>query len=120
MRDAFTQNIITFVAVLIIIGSSIAKSQATEPYDQAKLEAYATAAILTNKLIAQWQPLVDQAGNPEEATALTEQANEEIAMMIENTPDLNLAEFQEISEAAKADPALMNRINEIANQLEAF
>lgn len=120
MGDAFAQNIMTLVAVLIIVGSSIANSQTTEPYDQAKLEAFATAAINTNKLMARWQPLVDQANNAEEAISLTEQANEEIVMMIENTPNLDLAEFQEISEAAQADPALMNRINEIARQLDEF
>lgn len=86
--------------------------QQTE-FTEDQLESFVDAAVAVNDLIESWRPRITAAESEEQAAQLREEANEELAEAIEQTEGMSLEEYQEIGQAAQADPELSERINEI-------
>ena len=86
--------------------------QQTE-FTEDQLESFVDAAVTVNDLIESWRPRITAAESEEQAAQLREQANEELAEAIEETEGMSLEEYQQIGQAAQADPELSERINEI-------
>ena len=86
--------------------------QQTE-FTEDQLESFVDAAVTVNDLIESWRPRITAAESEEQAAQLREQANEELAEAIEQTEGMSLEEYQQIGQAAQADPELSERINEI-------
>lgn len=115
----------TAVAAFLIVASTPANSRTQETYEQAKLktfeqdklEAFVTATLKINRLIAKRQPQVDNAETEDQATALAEAAVDEIAGIIGETTGISLPEYRAISKASKRAPALLQRLKDIAKQL---
>ncbi len=91
--------------------------RADEPYDQAKLESFVTAALAVNQLVEEWTPRIQGAQNETEAAQLREQANGELVAAIQQSNGISVDEYRQISEAAQNDPALMTRITEIFDNM---
>jgi Cu2+-containing amine oxidase len=106
------------LAAFMTAVSMPAFSQKQEAFGQAKLEAFATAAIKIERLVAERQPQIDKAETLEQANAIADAAVDEIAAIIVDTPGITLPEYRVISRAVENDPELHERVNMIAKRLQ--
>jgi len=100
-------------------GSSQAQQQAQHDYSEKKLEAFAAAATEVNKIMFAWRGRMQQAENQEEQQQMLQQANEEIVAIVQETPNINMQEYQEIATAAGEDQALAEELrNRVREKME--
>lgn len=98
------------IAAILIALVSAADLVAESAYSQTKLEAYVAAWTRVDRLRGRWQQRFGQTDNREQNAALEKEVNAEINA----TPGMTVVEYQEIADAARNDPALMERISSIA------
>ena len=98
----------------ILLGvTTIAVANAQSAVSDAKIHAFLTAAMSVSKVIEQWTPRIESAESQEAAEDLLAQANAELVAVIEATDGISPDEYKEMAEAARTDPALSARIEEI-------
>jgi hypothetical protein len=106
----------------IIVAASLAFSAAgaaqAQEYDQQKLESFVVAALEVNRLVEQWTPRIQGATDESEAAQMRDQANGELVSAINQADGITIDEYREISQAAQADPTLMERIAEIFDDMQ--
>jgi hypothetical protein len=105
------------VAVSLAL-SAAGAAQAQEQYDQQKLESFVVAALEVNRLVEEWTPRIQGAPSESDAAAMRDQANGELVNAINQANGITIDEYREISQAAQADPALMERISGIFEELQ--
>ncbi|MFQ5774087.1 MAG: DUF4168 domain-containing protein [Kiloniellaceae bacterium] len=116
-------NANSFAAVKTLVlaaalGLSLAgPARAQASFDEAKLEAFVTAAVAVGALIDQWLPRIKSAESQEAADRLRAQANAELVAVIDRTDGISVDEYKAINDAARSDPALSARIEGIYQQM---
>jgi hypothetical protein len=106
------------LVVLALAFSAAGAAQAQQQYDQAKLESFVVAALEVNRLVEEWTPRIQGAQNETEAATMRDQANGELVDAINQSSGITVDEYREISQAAQSDPALMERISAIFEELQ--
>ncbi len=102
------------VALAILLGvTTIGAVSAESNVGDAKLQAFVTAAMSVSKVMEQWVPRIESAESREAADGLLVQANAELVATIEGTDGITLQEYKDISQAARTDPVLSGRIEDI-------
>jgi len=79
-------------------------------FSEAKLEAYAEAAVAVEKVRAEHRKTI-QAAPEDERPALTREAIRQILATIDAAPGISRMEYATISKAATEDPALAEKLN---------
>ena len=106
------------IVALSLTFSAAGASKAQEQYDQQTLESFVVAALEVNRLVEEWTPRIQGAPSESEAAEMREQANQELVEAINQTSDITIDEYREISAAAQSDPQLMARISEIIEEMQ--
>ena len=75
--------------------------------------AASIAALAVDKLIREWNPRIQAAEDMAQAAQLREQANGDLVEVIARTDGITVEQYQQILQAAKADPDLKARIDAI-------
>jgi Domain of unknown function (DUF4168) len=101
------------LALALALGLAAGVAQAQTEFSDAKLESFVVAAIAVDEKIREWNPRIQAAQNEQEAAELREQASNEVLETIDGTEGMSVEEYQQIGQAAQADPELATRINEI-------
>lgn len=85
--------------------------QATQPaaLTEEELQSYAAAALEVQSLIEEWQPQIEAAESPEQASEIGQQAQSEMVMAVE-AEGLSVEEYNQITQLAQTDPELQSRI----------
>lgn len=112
IRPFALRGLVIVLAAALWIGA-VASAQAQATYEDAKLEAFVTAAIKIDRLIETLTPRIRAAATPEEALKLRQEANEELVQVVDTTEGISVEEYQEINLAARSDAGLYARIEEI-------
>lgn len=90
-----------------------ATARAQDQFPDAKLDSFISAAIKVEELIMEWSPKIEGAADEGAAQEMRQQANADLEQAIEQTDGISIAEYQEISQAARSDPQLSARLKEI-------
>lgn len=114
MRFAASLRVVAMAALLGL--AAVAPAGAESQISDAKLQAFVTAAVSASKVIEQWTPRIESAKDQEAIESLLAQANVELVAAIEETGEITLQEYKQISQAAQADPGLSARIEEFFKQ----
>ena len=111
MKAAISLHALGFAILLAFtaFGSASAESKVSD----AKLHAFVTAAVSVNKVIEQWTPRLVSAESHAVAEDLLAQARADLIAAIDGTGGITLQEYKEISHAARTDPVLSTRIEEL-------
>jgi hypothetical protein len=91
-------------------------ASAESKVSDAKLQAFVAATVSASKVIEQWTPRLVSAESHAVAEDLLAEAHADLVAAIKGTGGITLQEFQEISQAARTDPALSARIEEILHR----
>ena len=85
--------------------------QATQPAapSDEDLQSYAAAATQIQAIVQEWQPQIEGAETPEEATELGTQAQVQMVEAVE-AEGLSVDEYNQITQLAQADPDLQAQI----------
>lgn len=90
---------------------------AGEEYSDTKLHSFADAVLAVNAIVEQWRPQIQAAPNETDAEQMAQQANEEMRAAVAGTEGITVEEYQEIAQAAQADPQLMARIDQVFQEM---
>jgi hypothetical protein len=101
------------LALALGLGLATSVAQAQTEFSDAKLESFVVAAIAVDQKIREWNPRIQAAQTEQEAAELREQASNDVLKTIDGTEGMSVEEYQQIGQAAQADPELATRINEI-------
>ena len=102
------------VAALLLTGAQA--SLAGEEYSDSKLQSFADAVLAVNAIVEQWRPQIQAAPSESDAEKMAQQANEEMRAAVAGTEGITVEEYQEIAQAAQADPQLMARIDQVIQE----
>ena len=100
-------------ALAFVLASGPVWAQAQPEFSDQQLESFVVAAIAVDEVIREWNPRIQAAQDDAEAAQLREQATAELVEVISQTDGITLEQYQEIGRAARDDPDLAARINEI-------
>jgi len=84
-------------------------------YTDAKLESYVLAAVDVSRVVGEWRPRLESArqeGDAEALDALRQQAMAELTGVVESADGISVEEYRAITEAARQDSALLDRIRD--------
>ena len=98
---------------ILLAFAAFGPAGAESKVSDAKLQAFVAATVSASKVIEQWTPRLVSADSHAVAEDLLAEAHADLVAAIEGTGGITLQEFQEISHAARTDPALSARIEEI-------
>ena len=93
--------------------SRLGWSQQKPEFSDQQLESFVVAALAVDKLIREWNPRIQPAEDMVQAAQLREQANGDLVEVIARTDGITVEQYQQILQAAKADPDLKARIDAI-------
>ncbi len=79
-------------------------------FSEAKLEAFANAAVNVSHVMRAWRGKMQSAQSEDEQTAMLEKANQEIEQAIAATDGITLDEYQAIAATAQKDPAFAEKL----------
>lgn len=113
MTTGLIKSVRTLVLAVGLTAAAIASASAESKFEQAKLEAFVTAAVAVEQLVRQWTPRIQKAESPEKADQLRRQAGTELLAAVESTPGITVDEYRQIGEAAQNDPQLAAQIRKI-------
>jgi hypothetical protein len=78
-----------------------------------KLEAFIVAAVKVDDVARKWRPQFEQAADEQQQAEVQQQARSEIMTAIDETDGVTVEEFIVIQQAAREDPELASRLNEM-------
>lgn len=79
--------------------------------DDGKLQSFAVAFLEVTKVTQSYQPQIEAAGTPEDQQRLQQEAGERMIQAVNDADDITVDEYNQIIQAAQADPELAQRIN---------
>lgn len=85
-------------------------------FSDAKLEAFAMAALQVSKLVQQYGPKIKQAqdaGNQQEAQKMANEVRSKAETAIKQTDGISVQEYTQINRAAQQDKQLQQRVTEL-------
>ncbi len=107
-------GIATSVGFCMLFAAQVAAQ--TEISD-AKLQAFAQAAIQVKNTIDFWMPQLNAAKTEDEGKGLAYKANSAIIAAIINTEGVTLEEYRQINDALRTDAVLQARFRKIFNSM---
>jgi hypothetical protein len=108
------QKVLATAALALALAASGPVCAQTPPeFTDQQLESFVVAALAVDQLIREWNPRIQAAEDQGQAAELREQATAELIEVITRTKGMTVEQYQEIGRAAKADPELAARIDEI-------
>lgn len=87
------------------------QSPATSAYSDEQLRSFAVATLQIREVGQTYQPRMEAAASPEEQQQLAQEANAEMVQIVERVEGISVPEYNEIAEAARANPEIMQQIN---------
>ncbi|MEO3385810.1 DUF4168 domain-containing protein [Mesorhizobium sp. CAU 1741] len=103
------------------LGIAVAQDAAPSPQTQApaeaaqidegKLQSFAVAFLEVTKVTQSYQPQIEAAATPEDQQRLQQEAGERMIQAVSDSDDITVDEYNQIIQAAQADPELAQRIN---------
>ena len=75
--------------------------------------AFAFAARKVRVVRDAWEAKIEKAGNKEAADAMKKEANKEFAKVVTEAPGITVQEYLGIVEAARDNPELAKKINDV-------
>lgn len=93
-------------------GPALAQAAATN-FSDAKLNSFIDAAKKIDGLIVAWNPKIAEAKTPEEKQEVLTQAEGAAVKAIEDTKGITVDEYRQIGEAARQDPELAARLDQM-------
>jgi hypothetical protein len=115
-RKSPVKTKLRILALALGLGLATSAAHAQAQFSDGKLESFVVAAIAVDQKVQEWSPRIEAAQNEQEAAELREQASDEVLETIDGTEGMSVDEYQQIGQAAQADPELATRINEIYSQ----
>ena len=115
MKIIITKTLAAIALATMIAGSPIGAATAEEEFSDSKLTAFAAAAIQVQAIVARWTPQVEAAESEQKKAEIISSAEAEMVNAVEGTPDITVEEYNEIVEAARSDPKLSARIEELGS-----
>jgi len=109
-------GIITTAVMAAAIAFGSQPGLADDGYSDAKLESFASAVLAVNAIVEKWQPQIQAAASDEQAQTMAGEANDEMRAAVDGTEGITVEEYQEIAQAAQADPELMGRLDAIMGE----
>lgn len=100
---------------VVAFGFSNDRGSANADIDDRKLEAFVTAAVEVDRVIAAWQPRIVRAED-RLAAKLRLQANAEILQRIEDVDGMSVDEYRAIRDDIAIDPDMLARINTLLSE----
>ncbi len=97
-------------AAFATTGQAQEAAPAAPAFSEAKLEAFANAAVNVSHVMRAWRDRVQSAQGEDEQTAMIEKANQEIEQAISATDGITLDEYQAIAATAQNDPAFAEQL----------
>ncbi len=101
---------LTLALALVGLGGGGAFAQAEAPFAEETLSAFVDAVIKVEPLMKERQSAMQAAETPEEAQRIQEQATQEMAAAVEETPGITVDEYLAINQALRQDEDLMKRV----------
>ena len=92
----------------------VAQTTATASFSDQELIAYAQASQKVNEITAQYAPKIQEADSEAEQRILLQQADQDMVRAVRST-DLSVEQFNAITTAVQADPALIEKISKLVN-----
>jgi hypothetical protein len=83
----------------------------TSAYSDEQLRSFAVATLQIQEVGQAYQPRMEAAASPEEQQALAQEANTQMVQIVEQVEGISVPEYNEIAEAARANPDIMQQIN---------
>lgn len=111
--------LLTAALALAVAACGPLQAQAQPEFSDQQLESYVVAALAVDRIIRQWNPRIWALENDAQAAELRERANAESIEVITRTDGITVEQYQAIGRAARADPELAARINEIYQEKSA-
>jgi len=93
---------------------------AGQQFSDAKLQAFAVAAVEVSDLLREWRPKIQAArqdGNQDELNRLREEANAQLLDAIKGADGITVDEYKNISATAREDKELYQRLNDMVKQV---
>ena len=75
------------------------------------MQSFAVAFLEVTKVTQSYQPQIDAASTPEDQQRLQQEAGERMIQAVNDSEDITVDEYNQIIQAAQADPELAQRIN---------
>lgn len=79
--------------------------------DDAKLQSFAVAFLQVNEIARQYQPQLESAATEEDRQKIQQEAGQKMVEAVEASEGITVDEYNQIIQAAQADPELAQRIN---------
>ncbi len=109
-------KLLTVFSLTLFLGAGVggsALAQAAPSFSDAKLGSFIDAAKKVDGVITAWNPKIEGAKTPEEKQEVLGQAENEAVKEIEKTKGINVEEYRQISQAARSDPKLAARLDQL-------
>lgn len=101
----------------LLVAFAAPNASAEDEYTDAKLHSFASAVLAVNAIVERWRPQIQAAPSESDRQQMAEQANGEMRAAVEATEGITVEEYQEIAQAAQADPQLMARLDEVFREM---
>jgi hypothetical protein len=96
------------------LAQSSGSTQTAQSYSDAKLQAFAQAAVKVSEARRAWAPKIrkaQQQGNKQEAQKMADQATQEMRTQIEGVDNISVQEYRQIAKAAQNDKQLAKKLS---------
>ena len=85
-------------------------------FDQETIDAFAAARTRVDEIRSTYLPQFQQAQTEAEQQQINQQATQEMAEAVEDTPNITVEEYDAVVRAVREDPNLSDRIDEAMGQ----
>ncbi|TVQ58497.1 MAG: DUF4168 domain-containing protein [Rhodobacteraceae bacterium] len=100
------------------LSAGLAFGAAAQDFDDAQVEAFATAALAVQDIRETYAPRLEAAGDPDEQAVLMDQATAEMIAAIEAIPQIDVDGYNAIATATATDPELASRVVETMESMD--
>lgn len=111
------RSLLSCLVAALLVTFAAQNAVAQEDYTDAKLQSFASAVLAVNAIVEQWRPQIQAAASESDKQQMAEQANQEMRAAVEGTDGMTVEEYQEIAQAAQADPQLMARLDQMFKEM---
>ena len=89
---------------------------ATSAYSDEQLRSFAVATLQIQEVGQEYQPRMEAAETTEQQQQLAQEANAQMVQIVEQVEGITVPEYNEIAEAARANPEIMQQINPLIGE----
>jgi hypothetical protein len=93
-----------------------AQAPAASSYSDDQLRSFAVATLQIQEVGQEYQPRMEAAESTEQQQQLAQEANAQMVQIVEQVEGITVPEYNEIAEAARANPEIMQQINTLIGE----